>query len=146
MSRRTSTWRALGKPRAVGDVEVANHSLTAFVDEERIAEDASAIDGSVARQNLRIDVAQNHLGRTGIVPGKQARPDLRLVFEQGTQIHGRKVPEVENLQGAPAARVAARPTLQQNSECRWFEVQRQTTRTSADNKVGQSSFLPHSVI
>ena len=33
------------------------------------------------------------------------RPDLGFVIQQGSQIDGREVPEVENLHGAPAARL-----------------------------------------
>src|ERR1700731_2191378 len=51
----------VGKPVAVADVEVANHSLVALVDKERIAEDAAAIDGRIPWQNLRIHIAEYHL-------------------------------------------------------------------------------------
>src|SRR3954470_8759972 len=88
---------------AIGDVQVADHSLAAFVYEEGIAENTPAIDCGITRKDFGIDIAEDHLRGTGIVPRKQARPELRLVIEQGTQIQGRKSPEVEDFQWAPAA-------------------------------------------
>src|SRR5882672_5774290 len=96
----------IGQTSSVGDVEVADHSLAAFVYKKRITKHAATVDGGVTRQDLRVDVAEDHFGRTGVVPGKQARPKLRLVIEKGAQIQGKKVPEVEDFQRAPAAACA----------------------------------------
>ena len=57
---------------AVGDKKISNHALAAFVNKKRIAEDSSAIDGRVARQDLGVHVAKNHVGGAAVVPGKQA--------------------------------------------------------------------------
>src|ERR1051326_156302 len=88
----------VGETIAVGDIEIANHALAAFVDEKRVAEDAASIDGGVARQNFGVYVAQDHVSRTGAIPGKQASPELGLIVEQRTQVDGRKMPEIENFQ------------------------------------------------
>src|ERR1700677_3176963 len=87
---------------AVRHKQIANYSLAAFIDEKRITENAAALNGSVAWKNLRVHVTQNHLRRSAVIPREQARPHPRLVIEQRTQIHGRKMSEVENLHGAPA--------------------------------------------
>jgi hypothetical protein len=49
-------------------VQVADHTLVTFVDEKRVAADAAAEDGSVTWQDLGIDVAQDHLRRSPVVP------------------------------------------------------------------------------
>src|ERR1700722_1085450 len=95
----------IGKAAAVRDKEIADHSLAAFIDEKRIAEDFPAVNGGIAGKDFRIDVAQNHLRRAAVVPGEQARPYLRFLFQKRTQIRRGKMPEVENLQGAPAMAV-----------------------------------------
>src|SRR6266478_197980 len=87
----------IGQPIAIGDEKVANHALTAFVDKEGVSHDSSPLDGSIARQDLGIHVTQNHLSRPAVVPGEHTRPFPDLVLEQGTQIGGREMPEVENL-------------------------------------------------
>ena len=62
---------SVGKTAAVSDEQVANHALAAFIDEKRIAEDASTVDGGVAGQNLGIDVAQDHFRRPAVIPREQ---------------------------------------------------------------------------
>src|ERR1700722_8906870 len=79
-----SVWNAA----AVGDEKIADHSLTSFIYEKAVAKNAAAIDGSISRKNFRVDIAQNHLGRSVVVPGKQAGPDMSLVVQQGTQVDG----------------------------------------------------------
>src|SRR5258708_25008099 len=96
-----SVWQ----PAAVRNVQIANHSLVALIHKERVTENPAAVDCRISRQNFRVDVAKNHFRRSRVVPRKQARPKLGLVLKQRTQINGRKVPEVENLQEAPAAAV-----------------------------------------
>ncbi len=87
----------IGQTSPIGHEQVANYTLAAFVNEECVADDAAALDGGITRQNLGIHVAQDHLGRTAVVPGEQARPFPDLVLEQWTQIDRGKVSEIENL-------------------------------------------------
>jgi len=47
--------------RTVRNVQIADHALASFIDEKGVAEDATAIDRSVSRQDLGIDIAENHL-------------------------------------------------------------------------------------
>src|SRR5438309_2591853 len=100
---------SVGQASSIRDVEVADDSLAAFVHEKRITKHATTVHGCVARQDLCVYVAKDHFRRTGVVPGKEARPELRLVIEKGTQIQGRKMPEVEALQEPPAAACAGGP-------------------------------------
>src|SRR5579863_4113367 len=58
----------VGEPAAVGHIEIADHSLAAFVDKKRVTEDAAAVDRGVSRQDLGVNIAQDHLCRAGIVP------------------------------------------------------------------------------
>src|SRR6202021_460845 len=92
--------------RAIGHVEVADHSFASLINKKGVAKDASPIDRCVAGQNFGVDITQNHFCRPAIVPRKQAPPELRLVVEKRTQIHRRKMSEVENLQSAPASSAA----------------------------------------
>src|SRR5580704_13110142 len=87
------------KPPAVRHKKITNHSLAAFVDKKAVAENAAAVDGSIPWKNFRINVAQDHLCGAAVVPGKQTSPHSRFIIEQGTQVHRRKMPKVENLQG-----------------------------------------------
>jgi len=82
---------------SVGDEKIANHSLAAFVYKKRIAENASAIEGRVARKNLGIDVAQNHVGGAAVIPGEQAGPEVDPLVEQRAQVRRGEMPEIENL-------------------------------------------------
>src|SRR5579862_1595410 len=93
---------SIGQAAAVRNVEVSDDSLVALIDKERIAENASAVDRRISWQNFRVNVAENHLRGARIVPREQALPKLGLVLQQRTQINGRKVPEVEYFQKAPA--------------------------------------------
>ena len=74
VSNLISTSAGIGKTAAVGDVQIANHSFATFVDEKTVTENAATIDGRISGENFRIHIAQNHLRRTGVIPGKQARP------------------------------------------------------------------------
>src|ERR1700722_231553 len=121
----------IGNENAVLDKKVADHALAALVDEERITKDFAAFDGGVAGKDFRIDVAQDHLRRAAVIPREQARPNLCLVLQQGAQIGGGKMPEVENLQGAPAK--AGSIARRQESEFSGFARQRQTMRTLDGN-------------
>src|ERR1700690_852787 len=87
----------IGEAAAVGHEQVSNHALAAFVDKKRVANDSAAIDGSGSRQDFRIHVAQDHVSRTAVVPGEQARPLPDLVLQQWTQIDRGEMSEVENL-------------------------------------------------
>ena len=103
---------------AVCDIEVADNSLAAFVHKKRIAKDTPTIHCGVTWQDFCVNVAKDHFRGTGVVPGKQARPELRLVIEKGTQIQGRKVPEVEDLQRAPAPDVRWRTAANAGAKVR----------------------------
>ena len=92
----------------IGKVQLVMKAIKcSFVDKEGISKNLPAFDGCISRQDFRINVAQNHVGGTRVVPGEQARPDLGFIVQQWAQIDGRKVPEVENLHGTP--RSAPRP-------------------------------------
>src|SRR5579864_3628990 len=123
----------VGEAIAIGDVEVADDALTSLVDKKGVAEDASALDGRIAGQDFGVDVAENHFRRAGVVPGKLVRPELRLIVEQRTQVHRGKVPEVENLQEAPAKSAGGRHDCEIPSlVC--FADARQTGRTRLSNR------------
>src|SRR6185369_661272 len=78
------------------DEDVADHALGSFINKEEIAKHLSALDGGVSRQDLCIDVTQDHLGRTAIVPRQQTEPALRFLVEEIAKIGGSEMPEVEN--------------------------------------------------
>jgi len=82
---------------AVRDEKIADYPLAALINEKAVPENKAAFDRGVTGKDFRIDVAQNHFRRAGVVPREQVRPNSTFVIEQGTQIHGRKMPEVENL-------------------------------------------------
>ena len=42
--------------------QIANNTLTAFVNEEGVADKTSTFDRGVTRQNFGVDIAQDHLG------------------------------------------------------------------------------------
>ena len=48
--------------------QIADHSLAAFIHEEAVTENAAALDGSVSRKDFGVDIAQNHLRRSVVVP------------------------------------------------------------------------------
>src|SRR5450759_938891 len=75
--------------------QVADHSLALLVDKEGVAEDAAALDGGVAGENLGIHVAQDHLGGGSVIPREQASPHGDLVFQQRPKVSGREVSEIE---------------------------------------------------
>src|ERR1700678_801852 len=98
----------VGKTSAVGHEKIADHSLAALVDKKAVAKDSPAVNRGISGKYFRIDIAQNHLRRPVVIPGEKARPDLRLIVEQGAQVRGRKVSEIENLHEAPAKSVRAK--------------------------------------
>src|SRR5271168_554674 len=67
------------KAASVHYKKITDHSLAAFVNEKAVAEDAPAFYGRISRQDFRVDIAQDHLRRSVVVPGKQTRPDPRLI-------------------------------------------------------------------
>src|SRR6478735_8767378 len=75
--------------------KISDHSFTALVNKERIAEDFTARNRGVAGQEFRVHVTENHLRRTAVVPAEQFSPHADLVLEQRTQIGGREMPEIE---------------------------------------------------
>src|SRR6266481_5701061 len=80
----------------VADKEVADNALILLVDKEGVAEDAAPLDGGIAGENFRVHVAEDHLSRGGIVPGKGAAPHGDLLFQQRSKVGGREVSEIEN--------------------------------------------------
>src|SRR5580700_5251443 len=96
----------VGETSAVSHEKIAHHALAAFIHEKAVAEYAAAFDCGVSGKNFRVDVAQDHLRRPVVIPGEQTAPGPRLIVEQGTQVNRRKMPEVENLHGAPASSAA----------------------------------------
>src|SRR5262245_3971474 len=83
------------------DEQIANHALVVFVDEKRIAKNASPRYRCVTRQELGVHVAKDHLCRAAVIPAERARPQLDFVFQQRAQICRRKMPEIETLHAAP---------------------------------------------
>src|ERR1700728_50438 len=119
---------------AVGHEQIADHALAAFIYKKRVAEDAAAFDGGIAGKNFRIHITQNHLRRPAVVPRKQAGPDPALIVEQGAQINGGKMSEVENLHGAPAESAPFwLRSRWQNFEFSGFADARQTAGTQGGN-------------
>src|SRR5262249_25540347 len=93
----------LREPFAVRDKQVSDHAFAAFVNEESITKDLAALDGGIARKDLGIHITQDHIRRTVVVPGKQTRPDVGFIVQQGAKVGRSEVPEVEDLHGAPEA-------------------------------------------
>ena len=77
--------------------QVAHHTFAALIDEEGVSHDVAALDRRIARQNLGVHITQNHVRRVAIVPAKHAAPRLDFLVEQGAEVAGREMPEVENL-------------------------------------------------
>jgi len=76
------------------DEEVADDAFAALIDEEAVADEAASFDCGISGQNLRIHISQDHVGRAAIVPRKLLSPLLDFLVEEGSQVRGRKVPEV----------------------------------------------------
>src|SRR5579871_2280886 len=87
--------------------QIADHSLAALVNEKRVPKDTAAVNRGIARKDLGVDVAQNHLRRAGVVPRQKLCPQPGFIVEQGPKVDGGKVPEVENLQTGLQRRPAA---------------------------------------
>ena len=84
---------------SIAHKQVADHALALLVNEKRVAEHAAALNGRIARQNLRVQISHNHLGRTGVVPGEQPRPHPDLILQQRPKVSRRKVSEIEDFHG-----------------------------------------------
>ena len=48
-------------PRSIGHKQIANDSLTAFINEERVTKNLAALHRCVTGQDFCVHVAQNHL-------------------------------------------------------------------------------------
>ncbi len=79
-------------------VDVADDSLMAFVDAEGVAADAAAVESDEAGEDARVEILQEELGGGLVVPAKASLPEARLGLEQGPQLAGGEVPEVEDLE------------------------------------------------
>src|SRR5690349_4042485 len=82
---------------SITHIKIANHALASFIDKKSISRYSSALHRDISRQDSRIHVAQNHLRRLRIVPEQFPSPDSAFFFEHTPKVHGRKMPEVENL-------------------------------------------------
>ena len=68
----------VGSPISVRYEKIANYALAAFVYEERISHDSSPLYRRITGQDLGIYIAQDHIGRSVVVPGEHARPQAGL--------------------------------------------------------------------
>ena len=88
------------------DKQIADHALAAFIDEEGISHHVAAFHCCITRQDLRIHVTQDHVRGVAVIPAKHAAPRLDLLIEQGAEVAGREMPEVENLHSIQLMRPA----------------------------------------
>ena len=86
---------------SVADEQIADDSLALLINEKRIAENAAPLNRRVSGQDLGVHVAQDHLRRARVIPRQQPRPGGDLILQQGAKVGGRKMPEIEDFQGAP---------------------------------------------
>src|SRR5262245_56897199 len=77
--------------------QVADDAFTAFIDKERITNDSIVIDCRITRQDLRIDVAQDHLGGALVVPRHPLCPGRGFAPEKRPQVSGGVMAEIEYL-------------------------------------------------
>ena len=91
------------RPASIGHEQIADHAFATFVNKERIAENAATLNRGISGEDLGVHVAQDHIRRAAVVPREQSRPRPSLIFQKGTQVDRRKVPQVENLHGIPVA-------------------------------------------
>ena len=94
----------------VADEQVSDDAFILLVNEERVTEDAAALQGSVSGEDLGVHVAQDHLGGAGVVPGEKLGPNRNLIFEQRPKISRRKMTEIEDFHEAPAGGDAECPS------------------------------------
>src|SRR5438067_9723807 len=76
--------------------QITDHALSSLVNKKGIAGHAPILQSNVSRQNLGVDVAQDHVGGTLIVPGHGLRPKLAFAVQQRAQAAGGVVPQVED--------------------------------------------------
>src|ERR1700691_6030734 len=81
---------------SVANKQVANHTLALLINKKRVAENTAALDGSIIAKNLRLHIAENHLGRLTVIPRQQSSPRGDLFFEQRSKVGGREVAEGED--------------------------------------------------
>ena len=79
--------------------QIADHAFAAFVHKEGVAQHALAFHRGVAWQNARIHVAQDHLRRAAVIPGKLPRPGVRFLIQQPAQVRRAEVAQVQDFHG-----------------------------------------------
>src|SRR5690348_2379428 len=102
MSKKSSfDFMGIRSARTVCNEEISDDSFIPLVYEEGVSENLSAVDRSITRQDFGVDISKDHFRRAAVVPVKQSRPYCSFVIKQGTKVSRGKVPEVEDLHGAP---------------------------------------------
>ncbi len=74
--------------------DVADDGLVAFVNTEDVADDASILDGYVARQNAGVEILEKELGGAAIIPVQALAPYAAFLFQQRAQAARREVAQV----------------------------------------------------
>src|ERR1700733_13336140 len=87
-------FEAIKRATSIANKQVADHSLALLVNKKRIAENTAALDGSITGKNLRLHIAENHLGRLTVIPRQQASPRRDLFFEKRPEVGRGEVAKV----------------------------------------------------
>ncbi len=77
---------------------VADYGFLAFVDAEGEAADASTVESDETGEDAGVEVLEEKLGGTLVVPAKALLPDARLGFEQRTELTSGEVTKVQYLE------------------------------------------------
>src|SRR5580704_1839829 len=91
-----TAWTAKGVVNSFTNKQVPDNPLALLINKKGVAKDAAPLDSSVAGQDFRIHVTQNHFGGSSVVPREQASPRGDLVFQQRPKVSGREVSEIKN--------------------------------------------------
>src|ERR1035438_4587688 len=86
----------VGSSSSIAHKQVADHAIALLVHKKRIAKNVAALNRGIAGKNLGLHVAENHLGRLCVVPGKKASPERDLFLQQRSKIGGREMAEIED--------------------------------------------------
>src|SRR5258708_31960924 len=86
----------VGTSTAVADEKVADNALVLLVHKEGVAEDAAALDGGITGKDFRVHVAQDHLGRGGVVLGDGPLAHCDLLFQQRPKVSGSEMSQIED--------------------------------------------------
>jgi len=74
--------------RGVFNVKISDDTLGAFIDEEAVAVDASALDGTEAGEDSGVGVAENHVRGCAVVPMESASPYGDFLVNDGAEVVG----------------------------------------------------------